>query len=171
MNVYVATRNPVKLRAVRTAFVGWFPTEPVDVRAVEPVGSLPEQPLEEEVVRGAIARAERAIAARGADWGVGIEAGPIRLPGSDRWVNTQVCAIAGSDGRIGVGLGPGFELPERVREAVLVRTSLREALRSVCSVDDKARRGAVHHLSGGRIDRHEITVAAVRMALVATGRG
>lgn len=167
MNVYVATRNPVKLRAVQDAFAEWFPNREVVIRAVDPTARLPEQPLGEEVSRGAIARAKTAVESDGADRGVGIEAGLIRLPGSDRWLSVQVCAIADRDGRVSLGLGPGYELPESLRDAVLAGEPLRDALRLNLSIEDAENRGAIHVLSGGRLDRYRITLDAVRMALIA----
>jgi inosine/xanthosine triphosphatase len=166
MNVYVATRNPVKLRAVRDAFVEWFDECDVDVRAVDPTPRLPEQPLDGQVGRGAIARAKIAVEPNDADRGVGVEAGLIRLPESDRWLSVQVCAIADREGRISLGLGPGYELPQALREAAVAGTPLRDALRSNLSIDDAEDRGAIYYLSDERLDRYEITLAAVRMALV-----
>ena len=170
MNVYVATRNPVKLRAVADAFGDWFPRDDVDVHAVDPGGSVPEQPLGEDIARGSLARAAQAVRQPGADVGIGIEAGLLRLPGCDRWLNLQVCAMTDRNGKTAVGLGPGFELPDALRDAALGGTPLRDALRSTSSLDDPQGRGAVHVLSGGRIDREELTVEAVRMALVAMAK-
>jgi len=167
MNVCVASRNPVKLRAVRDAFAEWFPDETIDTCAVDPSVALPEQPVEEDIARGATARAEEAIGFPNADWGVGIEAGLLRLPGSDRWVNVQVCAIADRAGRVSIGLGPGFELPGDLRATVLSGKPLRDALRELRSMDDGDRSGAIHLLSSGRLDRSRITVVAVQMALSA----
>ena len=168
MNVYVATRNPLKLRAVKDAFTEWFPNCEVVIRAVDTAASLPEQPLGDDVARGAIARAEAAMEPDEADWGVGIEAGLIRLPGSDRWLSVQVCAVADRDGRISLGLGPGYELPKELRAAVLAGAPLRRALRLSLSIDDAEDRGAIHVLSDGRLDRHEVTLVAVHMALVSS---
>ncbi len=166
MNVYVATRNPVKLRAVRDAFAEWHRGVETNVRAVDPTARLPEQPLGEEVGRGAVARAKTAIEPNDADRGVGIEAGLIQLPGSDRWLSVQVCAIADREGRISLGLGPGYELPEALRAAVLAGAPLREALRLNLSIEDAANRGAIYHLSDGRLDRFDLTRQAVSMALL-----
>jgi non-canonical (house-cleaning) NTP pyrophosphatase len=52
MNVYVATRNPVRLWAVRHAFVEWHRGMETNVQAVDPTEHLPVQPLGEEVSRG-----------------------------------------------------------------------------------------------------------------------
>ena len=70
-----------------------------------------------------------------------------------------------------VGLGPGFELPGDVCAAVLSGMPLRDALRELRSANGADRSGAIHVLSAGRIDRHEITVTAVRMALAAARNG
>jgi non-canonical (house-cleaning) NTP pyrophosphatase len=44
--------------------------------------------------------------------------------------------------------------------------SLRDAFERLLAQNDADRRGAVFYLSGGRIDRTELTVEAVRMALI-----
>jgi len=166
MNVIVASRNPVKLRAVHDAFADWFPGKTFDVHSVDPPSSIPEQPIGGDVARGAMARAEEAIGSPDTDWGVGVEAGLVRLRGCECWANVQICAIADRAGRVSHGFGSGFELPEDLRMAVLSGRPLRDALREFRRTEDDDRAGAIHVLSGGRIDRYEITVAAVRMALV-----
>jgi inosine/xanthosine triphosphatase len=170
MNVYVVTRNRTKLRAVRDVFAEWHRDVEANVGAVDPPAGLPEQPLGDEVARGAIARAKEGMTPSDADFGVGIEAGLIRLSGSDAWLSCQVCAIADREGRISLGTGPGYELPEELRAAVLAGTPLREALRISPSIDDAEDRGAIHPLSDGRLDRYGITLDAVRMALLSSGR-
>jgi len=170
MNVYVATRNRTKLRAVRDVFAEWTQGAQVDVGAVDPPAGLPEQPLGDDIARGAVARAEAGLARSEADFGVGIEAGLIRLPGTDAWLSCQACAIADRDGRVSLGLGPGYELPEALRATVMAGTPLRQALRLSLSTDDAEDRGAIHVLSDGRLDRYRITLDAVRMALLSSGR-
>jgi inosine/xanthosine triphosphatase len=170
MNVYVATRNRTKLRAVRDVFAEWTRGIEVNVGAVDPPAGLSEQPLGDDVAPGAIARAKEGLAPADADFGVGIEAGLIRLPGSDAWLSCQVCAIADRGGRVFLGLGPGYELPEELHEAVLAGTPLCEVLRLRLSIDDAEHRGAIHHLSDGRLDRYRITLDAVRMALLSSRR-
>jgi len=168
MNVYVATRNRIKLRAVRDAWEEWHRDVEANVGAVDPPAGLPEQPLGDDVARGAIARAKEGMTPSDADFGVGIEAGLIRLPGTDAWLSCQVCAIVDRAGRISLGTGPGYALPEELRAAVLAGTPLREALRISPSIDGTEDRGAIHPLSDGRLDRYGITLDAVRMALVNT---
>ncbi len=170
MNVYVATRNRIKLRAVRDVFAEWHRDVEVNVMAVDPPAGLPEQPLGDGVARGAIARAKAGLARSDADVGVGIEAGLIRLPETDAWLSCQVCAVAEHEGAVFLGLGPGYELPEDLRVTVLAGTPLRQALRLNLPIEDAEDRGAIHVLSDGRLDRYGITLDAVRMALVSSGR-
>jgi inosine/xanthosine triphosphatase len=151
---------------VRDAFAEWSRGGETNVGTVDPIEHLPEQPLGDEVSRGAIVRARTAVEPSDADRGVGIEAGLIQLPGSDRWLSVQVCAIVDREGRISLGLGPGYELPETLRGATLAGAPLREALRSSLSIDDAENRGAIYYLSHERVDRYEITLIAVRMALI-----
>jgi inosine/xanthosine triphosphatase len=129
---------------------------------------LPEQPIGDEVERGAVVRARAALPAKAApeDLGIGIEAGLIRLSIDGRWVSAQVCALAATDGRVVVGLGPGYELPERLQAEVLGGEPLRPAFERLLGVTDPDRRGAVHHLSNGWIDRESLTREAVRMAFL-----
>ena len=92
----------------------------------------------------------------------------IQLPGSERWLSVQVCAIVDREGRIALGLGPGYELPEALRAAVLAGAPLREALRLNLAIEDAENRGAIHYISHERLDRYEITLDAVRMALLSS---
>ncbi|MGB2983170.1 MAG: DUF84 family protein [Candidatus Bipolaricaulia bacterium] len=167
VRIHVATENEVKLRAVETVSCEFLDDREVKVVRVAVPGDLPARPYNHEVIEGAIARAHAALAQGAPDFGIGIEAGLTRLPGSDRWFNLQVCAIVDRAGRLSLGFGAGFEVPDRVSEAVLDGDELQEVLRSQPGVSEpELHLGLIHHLSRGRIDRSTITIDAVRMALL-----
>jgi len=166
MNVTVATRNPIKVEAVRAVFERFHPGSEAVVHGVDLAIDTPEQPMGPEIEAGAIARAKAAADQEGADLGIGIEAGLMQLPGTARWISIQVCAIADRGGRVSTGLGPGYELPAAIRDAVLLGEPLREAFCRILDVSDADRRGAIFHLSGGLIDRLALTEQAVRMAFI-----
>ncbi|MFC2106598.1 inosine/xanthosine triphosphatase, partial [Candidatus Bipolaricaulota bacterium] len=126
---------------------------------------LPEQPIGDAIATGAVERAKAAQQYADVDFGVGIEAGLLQLPGSERWMSVQVCAIVDRTGRCSMGMGPGYELPKPILDAVLAGEPLREAFERTLDLEDPERRGAVFYLSDARIDRMELTVQAVRMAL------
>ncbi len=165
MNVNVGTGNPLKVKAVRAAFVEVFEGESLNVKAVSVVAGIPSQPFGEAVIRGAMRRAKAALG--DSHFGVGIEAGLIQLPGCDRPLNVQFCAIIDRSDRMTIGLGPGFELPQGVVKQLEQGSTLNREMSRLAGIPEiKETIGAIGVLSGGRIDRVAITREAVLMALV-----
>ena len=172
MRVYVGSTNPVKAEAVRRIFARAFPNEAeglnVKLVAVDP--GVPAQPRDEEVPRGAVARARAALAAsRGeADFGVGIEAGLLRCDPLDTYFDVQFCAIVDREGKITVGHGAGFVYPPRVLRAVLQGgRTVGEAMVELSRIPDIGKKmGAIGYLSRGLLDRTQLTEQAVLMALI-----
>ena len=166
MKIAIATGNPAKVDAVYAVFEGAYPQETIAIEQLRMPSGVPEQPLNDEIAAGAVTRAHAAQAACNADISVGIEAGLMPLPGSDRWLSVQACAIVDAQGRQSIGLGPGYELPSQIEAAVLSGLPLRDAFEQHLGVEDADRRGGIHYLSCGTIDRRELTMTAVRMALL-----
>ena len=167
MKVSVATKNPGKTNAVKRALAEAFADEMIDVEQVDVTLDLPEQPFGEALADGATKRAQAALGASDCDLGIGIEAGLMRMPGTGQWMSVQVCVLTHRDGRQSMGMGPGYELPSEILAAVLAGEPLREAFERLLDVDDPERNGAIYYLSGGLLDRTELTTQAVRMALIA----
>ncbi len=165
MKVNVGTNNPLKVDAARAAFHTVFPSSLLDVVRVPVQAEVPPQPFEEEVVTGAINRAREALGA--GDFGVGIEAGLLKLPGSDRYLNIQVCAIIDHAGKLSLGSGPGFELPPSVVNKLVHGTTLNHEMENISGITKiKEKEGAIGYLSAGRTGRFAITYTAVLMALI-----
>ena len=165
MNVHVGTGNPIKVKAVRAAFEKVFPGKLLEITAVPVEPGVPSQPFGEAVIRGATQRAKRSLG--DADYGVGIEAGLVQSPGRDHLLNVQFCVIVDRFGRMTVGHGPGFELPNAVVEKLRAGSTLSDAMDRAAGIPEiKETIGAIGVLSGGRIDRLAITCEAVLMALV-----
>lgn len=173
MNVAVTTMNPVKIRAVEAVFAEVFADTMIEIQQLPLNLGLPEQPMDDAIAVGAIWRAEVAQQRAGADFGVGIEAGLMKVPGSERWVSVQFCAIADRTGKCSIGMGPGYELPKAICDAVLAGEPLRAAFERLLDVDDPDRRGAIYFLSNKTTTRMDLTIQAVRMALIPwlDGRG
>lgn len=158
MIVHVATRNPVKVRAVKAAF-----GRRAKVTSVNADGGAPPQPISlGQIVRGATMRAKRALGAKAA-FGVGIEAGLFRLGGV--WYNAVVAAV--TDGkRTSLGGGPFFPLPDRLANAIVGGD---EELGSRFAGRGG---GAIAAVTRGAVTREEATRLAVVMALAPwTARG
>lgn len=166
MKVAVATENPVKMRAVEQVLAEAFANEEIGIQQLNLELGLPEQPIGETIAAGALARAEAVQQHSIADFGIGIEAGLMQVPGTTRWVSVQICAIVDRDGKCAIGMGSGYELPKPILDAVLTGEPLREAFERLLHLEDPERRGAVYYLSGGLLDRMNLTMQAVRMALM-----
>ncbi|MEA1871042.1 MAG: inosine/xanthosine triphosphatase, partial [Candidatus Bipolaricaulota bacterium] len=165
MKIHVGTRNTLKVRAAHAAFAAVFADEPLDVVAVSIEGGVPPQPFDDEVVQGAIYRARGALAE--ADYGVGIEAGLVRFPGYDGYLSVQFCAVLDCTGRLTVGHGPGYALPQEVLDRLMNGSTLNCEMSRLSGIPEiKEKEGAIGVLSGGRIDRFSITREAVLMALI-----
>ncbi len=161
--VRVGTENPVKVRAVRRAFRSAGIA--ASARGVATASSVPAQPFERDIIKGAIHRARNALG--NADFGVGIEAGLVWDSRIQDHFDVQYCAILDRAGRLTVGHGPGFVHPPAVLEKVTGGATVGEAMAVVSEVRDiGAKFGAIGYLTRRAMDRDRLTEAAVLMALV-----
>ena len=163
LDVRVGTDNPVKVRAVRRVLGSL--SMPARVRAVPVRTKVPEQPFDDEALRGAINRAKAALG--DGDFGVGIEAGLVALPELEDYVDVQYCAIVDRTGRVTVGHGPGFTYPGKIVARVKAGSTVGEAMARLTGIKDiGSRQGAIGYLTERRLDRDRLTDSAVLMALV-----
>lgn len=168
LEAVVGTGNPVKVQAAEEALRARRDGES-RVRGVEVETGVPEQPRDGgETTQGAVGRAVRALARdANADWGVGVEAGLVEVPGWGDPFDVQVCAIVDRGGRVSLGQGPGFAYPRDILEAVEAGATVGEAVSEAAGIPEVGRKeGAIGVLSGGAMDRTRLTEAGVLMALV-----
>lgn len=160
----VGTTNPVKIEATSKAFARlWGQIDPVAVPVDASVGRQPRG--YQETLRGALIRAHRARSE--GDWGVGIEAGLVVLPGFPEGLDLHLSVILDEAGWLTVGQGPAFALPRTLLTAVDRGEELSQAMRQVGGRGDIGRaEGAIGLLSGRKIDRAELVEWAVMMALL-----
>jgi len=168
MRVAVGSENPTKVLAVEDIMKKIYGE--AEVFGVKVESGVSDQPVGiEEVVKGAINRAKRALEAGDADLGVGIEAGIYRFPETiTGYLDIQVCAIASPDGRITIGHGPGFEYPPAVIERI-IGDGVEAGLAMGELVNDpelKKKIGAIGVLSKGLLNRRELNSIAVLMAMI-----
>lgn len=168
LRVAVGSGNPVKVHAVGEELERVVPDLRCIVREFPVASGVAEQPREEETVGGARHRAREALAAwRGADYGVGVEAGLVHLPGDDAPVDIQACVVIDSLGHETVGWGPGFHYPAWVRERALAGEMVSDILGPVAGDDEiGSTTGAIGYLTDGRMDRTALTRTAVLMAFL-----
>jgi inosine/xanthosine triphosphatase len=164
--VAVASLNPVKLEAARSAFSAAFGE--VEVAGSEPPPGLAPQPMSmREILLGSSARASWACASvPGADYCVGIESGAVELEGE--WYAATAATVRSRSGRQATGFGPAYPIPRRISSLMISEgLEMEEAMERLYGVPDLGRReGAVGLLSRGASSRLELCAEAVKMALL-----
>jgi inosine/xanthosine triphosphatase len=163
LKVHVGTQNPVKVEAVRAVFARAL--GPVEVQAVAVDPGVPKEPFGEEIALGAVRRAREAL--KGADFGVGIEAGLVWHSALQVYFDVQFCAILDREGRLTVGHGSGFVYPPKVIEEVKQGRAVGEVMSELTGIPNIGRKeGSVGYLSKGLLTRTELTEQAVLAALI-----
>ncbi|MDR2698237.1 MAG: inosine/xanthosine triphosphatase [Candidatus Methanoplasma sp.] len=161
MRIAVGSANRIKVEAVRSVMERIFGS--VIVIPVEVESGVPKQPAELETRTGAINRAAAALGSN--DLSVGIEAGV--WPTDDGLYDFQYCAILDKEGRLTVGIGPGFRYPDDVAELVSKGMTVGEAFCELYGHDDIGKKqGAVGLLSKGLLDRKTLTEQSVITAMI-----
>ena len=161
--INVGTNNSLKVRAVAAVASKLY--SKVKVRGVSAESGVPPEPLEQDVVLGAINRARRALGA--GDFGVGIEAGLFWNQSMRDHLDVQYCAVVDKAGRLTVGHGPGFAYPPAIVSLVKKGMTVGQAMERITGIKGMgSKEGAVGYLSGGRLDREDITRMAVYTAFI-----
>jgi inosine/xanthosine triphosphatase len=159
--VHVGSANPVKIEAVRNVFSKYFPE--LEVEGSVTRTSVPDEPWEEDVKRGAKERAWQVM--QNADIGVGIEAGLFRR--EDGIYDVQYCAILDKMGRYTFGTGPGFRYPPMIEAELLKGSTVGEVFAEKIVGENIGKQGgAIGYLTNGVMKRQALTESAVLAAMV-----
>jgi inosine/xanthosine triphosphatase len=159
--VHVGSVNPVKIEAVRNVFSQYCPE--LEVEGSVTHTSVPDEPWEDDVKRGAKERAWQVM--QNADIGVGIEAGLFRR--EDGIYDVQYCAILDKMGRYTFGTGPGFRYPSMIEGELLRGMTVGDVFAEKIvgeSIGQKG--GAIGYLTRGVLKRQALTESAVLAAMV-----
>ena len=168
MEVLVGSENPVKIEAAKEVFSKYF--EQVKVTGIEVSSKVSAQPINEETFEGAKNRALELKKLNekeklGADFFVGIEGGITKL--YSKWFNLGVGCVIDSQGRVGYGVSPYFELPESIVEQLLSGSELGQVMEKISGKDNiRQREGAIGFLSKGVMDRKNLYIHSLIVALV-----
>lgn len=164
--VVIASKNPVKIQAVRQGFTQMFPEEKFNFIETSVSSNVPDQPLSNlETVNGARNRADNAAQEIiDADFYVGIEGG-VESVGEEMetfaWVVVKFLKQYGK-ARTGT-----FFLPKKVVELIKQGKELGEADDLVFKrQNSKQQNGAVGILTGDVFDRTRFYAEAVVLSLI-----
>jgi inosine/xanthosine triphosphatase len=166
IEIGVGSTNPAKVGAVERA-ANQFLLDPV-VLPVEVFTGIPDQPWgDDQTAQGAEQRARDALQLSAADIGVGVESGVAEGPGGRLYAVSWAFAVD-QRGKVGIGAGERFPLPDAVAERLRMRdeelgTVIDEILPNTAG---RARLvGAVNVVTGSKRDRLELLTIAVLHAL------
>lgn len=114
--VKVATLNPVKVEAIKSAFERYFVE--VEVIPFEVDSGVPEQPINEDVFEGAKNRLVELKEVCGEyDYVASCESGLISQYG--HWFNVQVVMVENENGKNGFGVSQGYEVPNKYIKEIM----------------------------------------------------
>jgi len=164
--VVIASKNPVKIQAVKNGFEKMFPKEIFEFIGVSVLSNVSDQPLSnKETLLGAINRANNACKEiKEADFWVGIEGG-VEEMGEEledfSWV------VVKSPLQYGKAKTGSFYLPNGISNLIKQGKELGDAIDIVFSRSNaKQQNGAVGLLTGDIIDRTSFYTEAVVLALI-----
>ncbi len=167
MDIVVASRNPVKIDAVKKAFSSQFPSASLELIPVDVESGVGKQPdSDQETRQGARNRVKEARRERpDADFWVGLEGGTESV--DDQLMAFAWMAVRGRNGKIGEARSVTLPLPPAVKELVDSGLELGEANDRVFStVNSKQRGGAFGLLTDGRFTREFIYCQTLIFALI-----
>lgn len=163
----IASKNPVKIAAVRAGFEKMFPAETFLLDGVSVESGVSDQPMSDtETLEGAWNRSHRAYdAAHDADFWIGIEGGVEDKAGEMEafaWV-----VVKSREGKIGKGRTCTLFLPQKIAELLRQGKELGEADDIIFQrTNSKQENGAVGLLTHNAIDRTHYYTDAVILALI-----
>lgn len=109
VHVKIATKNPSKVKAITEVFKVYF--ENVSSNGMEVISGVPEQPINEEVFKGAENRIEflkKNSQNLQYDYLVSCEGGLIDLYG--RWYNVQIVIVENKQGETSTGISQAYPI-------------------------------------------------------------
>lgn len=164
--IVIASKNPVKIKAVKHAFTLMFPGQMFKLESVAVASGVSDQPTSDtEVLKGAENRASNAKKKTPhADFWVGIEGG---IEDTEFGMTAFAWIVIMSEKLIGRGRTGTFLLPEKVAQLVRQGKELGHANDIVFNrTNSKQSDGAIGLLTGNVIDRTRLYEHGVIMALV-----
>lgn len=169
MRVAVASKNPVKLEAVRLTFEEYFPGQEIGLIAVHADSGVDEQPMTgQETALGAHNRAA-AIRDDEVDFAVGIEGGLTFLTLGEQehaFEQTWACVLDCKTGLSELSSGPAYPVPPNVIRQIHDGKNLSQAMALEYDTKDLGKNeGYNGWLSGNKIDRVEASRIPVFLAL------
>lgn len=160
--VIIASLNPAKINAVKSAFEAAFPQQEFDFKGVSVASGVADQPMSnEETYQGAVNRVCNATQAiPEGDFYVGLEAG---IEGNV----TFAWMVIESNGQRGESRSASLMLPPQVIEKLAHANELGDVMDEVFGTDNiKQKGGAIGLLTHNQLTRSSVYHQALILALI-----
>ena len=164
--IIVASRNPVKVKAVLLGFQKMFPEQSWEVKGQSAPSGVSDQPMsDQETYLGALNRAKYVKSQfPDADYWVGVEGG---IEENETEMNAFAWMVVLSKTQMGKARTGTFFLPPKVAQLVQSGKELGEADDIVFGQSNsKQSTGAVGLLTGNLIDRTQLYLEGMVLALI-----
>lgn len=163
MKVAVGSTNPVKIQAVKEVFKEVFGKK-VEIISVKADSGVSTQPFKENMIKGSMNRAKKALKLTDADFGVGIESGVMIF--GEKWYNLGFITIVDKKGNIGTGTSGWFECPSSILKELENGKELAQVMSEITGrVDVQRREGAIGIFTKRKVTRKKLYKHGMFMAL------
>ena len=169
MKIIVASKNSVKVDAVRETIKDYDFLKDAEVEGINTKSGVSDQPKSiEETIEGAINRAKSVF--KNCDLSFGIESGLMKVPHTKSgYMDFTACAIF--DGtQIHIGLSCAWEAPKKINELMHNEgLDMEQAVLKLGLSDDPkigSKNGLIGLMTKDRLTRKEYTKQAVRTSLI-----
>ena len=166
MKILMGTKNPGKIEGAKQAFEKYF--ENVEVVGIPVSSNVGNQPINEEIIRGAKNRVKnlREYAIENqikADFYISSEAGITNLLGE--WIDINAVVIEDSKGYQSIGISQGFPIPDKYINEIK-ETELGKVMDRIFSWKELCKgKGGISFLTKNEVSRIDLTRNAFVMAL------
>lgn len=167
-NLFIASTNPIKIEAVKSAFDNYF--SELNIESYEIDSGVPAQPIGDETFNGAELRTKNLLELLKKKnitdgFVIGIEGGVSQI--SEKWFSFGAVCIKDFSGRTGFGASSLFPLPDVVIKDVLNRIELGKVIDKLSSSHNtKQKEGAIGFFTKNVIDRKTLYYQGVINALI-----
>lgn len=164
IKIIVGSKNPVKVNAVKTAFISVFPNNTIDCQGVNAPSLVADQPMtEQETLTGAENRVNYCQQQHQADYYVAVEGGVDNFKYGPA---TFAYIVITNNKNTSTGRSTNLPLPEVVYQALVAGKELGDVMDELFNtVNIKQKGGAMGLLTNGLATRESIYNQALILAL------
>ncbi|RLI99107.1 MAG: inosine/xanthosine triphosphatase [Candidatus Aenigmatarchaeota archaeon] len=166
--ILVGSKNPVKITSVEEGFLKFF--KDVEVIGIDVDSGVPDQPINNEIFKGAKNRAlelkkKNELKNLEGDFFVGLEGGITEI--HSKWFNYMVVYIIDNKDQTGISMSDHFELPKIIVEKLLNGGELGPVIDELIGDSNiKQKSGAIGFFTKDILNRKDLCRSGVITALI-----